>query len=261
MEIKHTIQQLVRDGFILVFNKDDLDVVKTAQALADAGIGNMEITCRIRNPLGKIRRLKTLMPDFCIGAASLIDFPPVLKRYNLQNTDDPLPSVEEAVDAGADYLVSAVNFSEAAYQKYAGRVAMMPGCGSATEIVRQFANGANLCKLFPASRIGGPAFIKAIDPAIHKFISIVPTGGTNAENIPGYIEAGVLILGGSFSMIPKEALKAVVANQDYDPLSIEFKKIKDLIDDCRRQQYPEMDFKTASLRQISEITGRCFNID
>jgi 2-dehydro-3-deoxyphosphogluconate aldolase/(4S)-4-hydroxy-2-oxoglutarate aldolase len=261
MDINRTICRLVRDGFILVFNQNKLDVVKTAQALADAGIGNMEVTCRIQKPLEKIRRLKQTMPDFCIGAASLVDFPPMLKRYNRQTPDDPLPSIEEAVDAGVDYLVSALNFSDAAYERYAGRIAMVPGCGSVTEIVCQYANGANLCKLFPAEQIGGPSYIRAIDPAIHKLISIVPTGGTNAGNIPDYIEAGVLILGGSFSLIPPESLNAIIAEQDYALLSSEIKKVKTLIDDCRAKQYPGLDFQSSSLEHISQITGRCFNMD
>ena len=148
MEIRQTVQQLLGDGFILVFNQEKLDVVETALALSDAGIGNMEVTCRVSKPLGKIRRLKQAMPEFCVGAASLIDSPPVRQRYNLQAPKDPLPSLDEAVDAGADYLVSALNFSETAYEKYSGRIVMMPGCGSVTEIVHQYARGANLCKLF-----------------------------------------------------------------------------------------------------------------
>lgn len=261
MDIKQTIEQLVRDGFILVFNQDKLDVVKTTQSLADAGIGNMEVTCRIQKPVEKIHQLKQAMPGFCVGAASLIDFPPILKRYNQQFSGDPLPSVDEAVDAGVDYLVSAVNFSDAAYRQYAGRIAMIPGCGSATEIIEQYAHGANLCKLFPAKQLGGSAYIKAIDPAIHKLISIVPTGGTNADNIPDYITAGVLVVGGSFSMISKESLKKIIDNQDYGLLSNEIRKVKALIDDCRNKQYPGLDFTTASLQQVSEVTGRCFNVD
>ena len=50
MDINSTITHLVRDGFILVFNQDKLDVVKTAKALTDAGVYNMEVTCRIRRP-------------------------------------------------------------------------------------------------------------------------------------------------------------------------------------------------------------------
>jgi 2-dehydro-3-deoxyphosphogluconate aldolase/(4S)-4-hydroxy-2-oxoglutarate aldolase len=261
MDIRQSITQLVQDGFILVFNQDKLDVVKTAQALAEAGIFNMEVTCRIERPLEKISRLKRQMPEFCVGAASLVDFEPVLCRYNQQHPDDPLPSVDEVVQAGADYLVSAVNFSSETFKRYAGKIAMIPGCGTATEIVAQYTGGANLCKLFPAKQIGGPGYLKAIDPAIHKLISIVPTGGTTGDNIPDYIAAGVLVLGGSFSMIARDTLNKIVSEQDYGLLASEIRQVKALIDDCRAKQYPSLDMKTASLEAISEVTGRNFNID
>jgi len=191
MDIKDTITTLLKDGFILVFNQNKLDIVKTAEALLKAGINNMEVTCRINKPLEKLARLRKELPDFAAGTASLIDWPEMLDVYNKANPQDPLPSVQEVVDAGACYLVSAVNFSGASYKKYAGRLPIIPGCGSATEVVSQFSKGANLCKIFPAKQLGGPAFVKAIDPAIHKTISLVPTGGTNAENIGQYIDAGV----------------------------------------------------------------------
>jgi len=261
MDAGQTVHRLVRDGFILVYNQDGLDVVETAEALAGAGIGNLEITCRIRKPLEQIRRLRRAMPGFCIGAASLVDAPPVLRRYNARFPSDPLPTLDEAVDAGADYLVSALGFRGDAYRKYAGRIAMVPGCGTVTEIVGQYARGANLCKLFPAREIGGPAYVRAIDPAIHRLISIVPTGGTGEDNIPDYVRAGVLVLGGSFSMIPGEALGAILGGGDYGLLSREIGRVKALIDGCRSRQYPGVDFSTDSLQRICEATGRCFNLD
>ena len=138
---------------------------------------------------------------------------------------------------------------------------MIPGCGSASEIVSQFSKGANLCKIFPAKQLGGPAFVKAIDPAIHKTISLVPTGGTNADNIPDYVDAGVLVLGGSFSMIDKIAMNNIIEDQDYAFLAEELTKVKKLIDRLRADKYPNIDFASASLEQISQVTGRNFNID
>ena len=260
MDIKTTIQILLRDGFILVFNEDRLDIVKTAQSLLEAGIGNMEVTCRIKKPLEKLKRLRKELPEFVAGAASLIDYPEMLKRFNQTHSDNLLPSVDEVVDAGAQYLVSAVNFRKATYEKYAGKLPIIPGCGSATEIVTQFSFGANLCKVFPAKELGGPAFIKAVDPAIHKLISLVPTGGTNAQNIPDYIDAGVLVLGGSFSAIEKPVFVKIVEQQDYKLLASELKKAKDLIDSKRSQKWPKIDFAKDSIEQISRITGRNFNI-
>jgi len=260
MSIKSTIETLLRDGFILVFNQDKLDVVKTAEALIKAGINNMEVTCRIKKPLEKMSRLRKELPDFATGSASLIDSPQMLELYNKAHSEDPLPSVTQVVDAGACYLVSAINFSDAGFEKFAGKIPMIPGCGSATEIVSQFSKGANLCKIFPAKQLSGPAFVKAIDPAIHKTISLVPTGGTNAGNIPDYIDAGVLVLGGSFSMIEKATMKKIVDEQDYELLAGELTKVKQLIDKLRADKYPDIDFSSASIEQISQATGRNFNI-
>ncbi|MHC4708386.1 MAG: beta/alpha barrel domain-containing protein, partial [Planctomycetota bacterium] len=153
MDIKGTITTLLKDGFILVFNQNKLDIVKTAEALLKAGINNMEVTCRINKPLEKLARLRKELPDFAAGTASLIDWPEMLDVYNKANPQDPLPSVQEVVNAGASYLVSAVNFSEASYKKYAGQLPIIPGCGSATEVVSQFSKGANLCKIFPAKQL------------------------------------------------------------------------------------------------------------
>jgi 2-dehydro-3-deoxyphosphogluconate aldolase/(4S)-4-hydroxy-2-oxoglutarate aldolase len=251
MDIKSTITTLLRDGLILVFNQDKLDVVKTAEALIEAGVNNMEVTCRIKRPLEKLERLRKEPPDFMAGSASLIDSPEMLDVYNKANPQDTLPSVQQVADAGACYLVSAGNFSDETFKKYAARVPIIPGCGSVTEVVSQFSKGANLCKIFP---------VKAIDPAIHKTISLVPTGGTNAGNIPDYIDAGVLVLGGSFSMIEKATMKKIIDEQDYNLLAQELTKIKQLIDKLRAEKYPALDFAKASIEQISRITGRNFNV-
>lgn len=261
MDIRKTITTLLRDGLILVFNQDKLDVVKTAQALTKAGVNNMEVTCRITKPLEKMNRLREELPDFVVGAASLIDSLEMLTVYNKAKPDDPLPSVQEVVDAGVSFLVSAASFSSESYNKFAGKLVMIPGCGTVSEIIGQFSKGANLCKVFPAKQLGGPAFVKAIDPAIHKTISLVPTGGTNADNIPDYIDAGVLVLGGSFSMIEKSATKKIIEQQDYDLLAEHLATIKQLIDKRRAEKWPNISFETAAIERIGRITGRNFNLN
>lgn len=260
MDIKNTITTLLRDGFILVFNQDKLDIVKTAEALIKAGVNNMEVTCRISKPLEKLGSLRKELPDFVAGVASLIDSQEILDVYRKVHPQDPLPSVQEVADAGACYLVSAGNFTDEIFKKYADKITLIPGCGSVTEIISQFSKGANLCKIFPAKQLGGPVFVKAIDPAIHKTISLVPTGGTNASNIADYIDAGVLVLGASFSMIEKATMKKIIDEQDYALLAEELTKVKQLIDRLRAEKYPDIDFATASIEEISRSTGRNFNI-
>jgi 2-dehydro-3-deoxyphosphogluconate aldolase / (4S)-4-hydroxy-2-oxoglutarate aldolase len=261
MTARDAIGRILRDGYILVFNQDKLDVVRTAEALLEAGLGNMEVTCRIKQPLEKMRRLKSELPEMVVGAASLIDSPGLLATYNAAHADDPLPSIAECVDAGADYLVSAANFLPETFERFAGKVGMMPGCGTVTEIATQFGLGANLVKIFPAKQLGGPAFIKAVDAPLHKIVPIVPTGGTNASNIPDYVAAGVLAVGGSFSAIDKDTFARIVAEQDYATLAAELKTIKALIDEARAAQWPALDFATATPEDIAAATGRQFNLD
>ncbi len=260
MDIRQTVTTLLQDGFILVFNLDKLDVIKTAEALLKAGVRNMEVTCRISKPLEKIRRLRKVLPEFVLGAASLIDSPGMLTAFNRSHPNDPLPSVDQVACEGVDFLVSAANFRPQTFEKYSGKIAMIPGCGTPSEIMSQFGMGANFCKLFPAKNLGGPEYIQAIDPAIHKLVSIVPTGGTDMSNVKSYVSAGVLVLGASFSMIDKATLAAITDMQDYDLLSSEMSRIRQAIADARRDKWPKIDFASADADAVARATGRCFNL-
>ncbi|MHC4563589.1 MAG: bifunctional 4-hydroxy-2-oxoglutarate aldolase/2-dehydro-3-deoxy-phosphogluconate aldolase [Planctomycetota bacterium] len=261
MGASESVQALLRDGFILVFNQDELDIVKTAAAVQQAGFVNMEVTCRIKQPVEKIEQLRRELPELVVGAASLIDSPDMLEVYNVLHADDPLPSVEQVVDAGVAYVVSAGNFRPETFGRYAGDIAIVPGCGTVSEIISQFALGANLVKIFPAKQLGGPGFVKAIDAPTHKIVPIVPTGGTTPENIPDYIAAGILVVGGSFSAIDKPTLAKIIDEQDYDLLAEQLKQIKQLMDNVRAAQWPSVDFATATPSDVTTATGRQFNLD
>ncbi len=54
MDITSTLTTLLRDGFILVFNQDKLDIVKTAEALIKAGINNSPTLKPITGPLARM---------------------------------------------------------------------------------------------------------------------------------------------------------------------------------------------------------------
>ena len=258
--VTSTLETLVRDGFILVYNSETLDIVETAKALQKAGIDNMEVTCRIKDAAAKLKRLKKEVPGFKAGAASLVDYPTTVTRFNKTNPTKAIPTIQEFVDAGADYLVSAVGFRAETYAKYSAKLPMTPGCATGTEVLTQYELGANFCKLFPASIVGGVKWLDAVEPAIHRIIPIMPTGGTTLENIPDFANTGTLIFGGSFSMIAKDTLKKIETEQDYALLASEFAKIKQAIDAARAKKYPSLNFKTATLTEIEKATGRDFNV-
>ena len=59
-----------------------------------------------------------------------------------------------------------------------------------------------MLKVFPASVVGGPAFLKAV-AAVYRDVRFVPTGGVNAENLASYLALpSVLACGGSWMCEP-----------------------------------------------------------
>jgi 2-dehydro-3-deoxyphosphogluconate aldolase/(4S)-4-hydroxy-2-oxoglutarate aldolase len=57
-----------------------------------------------------------------------------------------------------------------------------------------------MVKIFPASAVGGPAYVKAIKEAL-PFIEIMTTGGVGVDNFTDYITAGASAVGVSSALL------------------------------------------------------------
>jgi len=102
--------------------------------------------------------------------------------------------VHHAADAGATYLLSPTTDERVMRAALERGLPFIPGAGTATEIARAWDLGASAVKVFPASSLGGPGFIRSIrDPLPH--ISLMPTGGIQASQVDAYFEAGAVALG------------------------------------------------------------------
>ncbi|MEN8138045.1 MAG: bifunctional 4-hydroxy-2-oxoglutarate aldolase/2-dehydro-3-deoxy-phosphogluconate aldolase [Bacteroidota bacterium] len=121
-------------------------------------------------------------------------------------------SVEEAVTAGmyiqmgTNFVVSPVMNPDMAKVCNRRKISWMPGCGSLSEISHAEELGAEVVKIFPASQVGGPDFIKAAT-APKPFTNIMPTGGVKPEedNLKEWFQAGAFCVGmGSQLMAKKE---------------------------------------------------------
>lgn len=119
--------------------------------------------------------------------------------------------VEEATTAlylqlGANFIVSPILNEKMAKICNRRKVSWMPGCGSLSEISFAEELGAEIVKIFPATQVGGPDFIKAIKGPM-KFTNIMPTGGVKPteENLKEWFQAGAYCVGmGSQLMVKKE---------------------------------------------------------
>lgn len=115
--------------------------------------------------------------------------------------------VDQAVDAGAQYVVSP-GFSREVVDRCAERgVLALPGAVTATEVQAALAAGITTVKFFPAETSGGAAAIKALSAPFGD-VRFVPTGGIGPKNLAEYLALpSVAAVGGSW-MVPRDAIAA-----------------------------------------------------
>jgi 2-dehydro-3-deoxyphosphogluconate aldolase/(4S)-4-hydroxy-2-oxoglutarate aldolase len=115
--------------------------------------------------------------------------------------------VEDAVAAGARFIVSP-GFDREVVEA-CGRLGVpaIPGVATATEIQMALRAGIGVVKLFPAEALGGVTTLQALG-APFPALRFIPTGGITPENAGRYLEQpAVLAIGGSW-MAPSALIDA-----------------------------------------------------
>lgn len=92
----------------------------------------------------------------------------------------------------------------------------IPGCATATEVGNAQEAGCDLCKIFPASEIGGPSFIRSLKGPMPRSMFMV-TGGVKPEesNLREWFTAGVTCVGMGSALFSKELLRT----EDWEKIS------------------------------------------
>jgi 2-dehydro-3-deoxyphosphogluconate aldolase / (4S)-4-hydroxy-2-oxoglutarate aldolase len=162
-----------------------------ATAAEVAGLTALEVTLDSMRPFEAIRVLTENHPKMSVGAGTV--------RSVLE--------VEQAVEAGARFIVSPHLDPEVVVAASRTGVVSVPGAATPTEVWRAANSGAGLVKLFPARELGGPEFVKAIRGPLGE-PALVPTGGVEASNAAAFLEAGATALGVGGAVFPRTALEA-----------------------------------------------------
>lgn len=170
---------------------DEKDAVPLMDALAAGGLPVAEITFRTEAAVGAIRRIAQERPDMLVGAGTITT----------------LKQAQDAVDAGARFLVTP-GFSEEITQFALERdIPIFPGVCTPTEIMMTLKYHLPVVKFFPAAQFGGLSTIKALNGPFPT-LKFMPTGGVNAANIKEYLAyPNVVACGGSW-MVKKELINA-----------------------------------------------------
>jgi 2-dehydro-3-deoxyphosphogluconate aldolase / (4S)-4-hydroxy-2-oxoglutarate aldolase len=83
----------------------------------------------------------------------------------------------------------------------------MLGALTPTEARAALAAGADVVKIFPASSVGGPAYIRALR-SVFPDTAICPTGGVEPDNVTAYLAAGAAFVGMGGALVDEKPIAA-----------------------------------------------------
>lgn len=205
---------MIRQHGLIAIMRGDFsveDFLTIGEILAQNGIRVMEVTLNSANAREAIGALRQRFgDDLLIGAGTI-------RRAS---------QVDEALAAGAQFIVSP-NFDAASVARsQAANVLHLPGVATPTEAETAFAAGCSMLKLFPADVLGGPAYLRAIRAPLDD-IAFVPTGGVEPDNAGEYRRAGAVALGLGGALVSKNwtpdmlasRARALVASWNGQPVS------------------------------------------
>ncbi len=202
-------------GLVPIFYEADVEVARQmVAACADGGARLVEFTNRGDHAIhvfGQISQWTAAhRPDVVLGAGTILD----------------APTAALYVAAGANFIVSPSLDEEVARLCNTRKIPYLPGCGSVTEIQRAHTLGVEICKLFPAAEVGGPAFVKNVRGPL-PWADIMATGGVapNKENLGAWFGAGVACVGMGSNLFPAE----VLAKRDYAAVTARVRDVVALI--------------------------------
>lgn len=184
-------EQLLRAAGILpVVTVDSIEqAMRLADALLEGGLHSIELTLRTPAALDALAALKRDLPEIVIGAGTVL-------------TEE---QIRRSVDAGADFLVTPGTPPAMADALALAPIPVVPGGATPTEFLALMARGFRVCKLFPASAVGGPAMLKGLAGPLAE-LKLCPTGGISEANAAEYLsQPNVVCIGGSW-MVPKDWL-------------------------------------------------------
>lgn len=165
--------------------------VLVASALRDGGLPVAEVTFRTAGARAAIEAIAREVPDVLVGAGTVVT----------------AAQVDEAVDAGARFLVSPGLSAAVVRRAQELGVSVVPGVATPSDVIAALDLGLDVVKLFPANVVGGPAAVTAFS-APFPGLRFVPTGGVSAANLLDYLALPAVLAAGGSWMVDAALVRA-----------------------------------------------------
>ena len=161
--------------------EDPAHAAPIAAALVAGGLPVLEVTLRTARALEVIAEMKQV-PGAIVGAGTVLN----------------PRSLDAALAAGAEFIVSPGLTEPLAKAAIAAKTPFLPGVATAADVMRGLDLGLDRFKFFPAEASGGIAALKAI-AAPFGDVRFCPTGGITPATAPAWLALdAVLCVGGSW---------------------------------------------------------------
>lgn len=210
---------MIETGLVPLFYHNDLDVsAKVITACLEGGARCIEFTNR--------------------GDGAHLVFAELMKRFH--DNEELILGVGTILDPdtaalfiqlGANFIVGPNLNPEVARLCNRRKIPYTPGCATTTEISDAEELGVEICKIFPAGELGGPAFVQAVRGPM-PWVRLMPTGGVTPEkeNVTTWIKAGVACLGMGSKLISSKRVEA----GEYASITYNVKQILDWVREARK---------------------------
>ena len=175
----------------VVVLEDAMDAKPLAKALCEGGLPCAEVTFRTAAAKESIRIMLEEYPEMFVGAGTVLT----------------TRQVDEAIEAGAKFIVSPGLSEEVVKKCQELDVICLPGCVTASEIMKAKSLEIGVVKFFPAQTSGGIKAIKAL-AAPFGDMKFIPTGGINTENIGAYLENSFIAACGGSWMVKESDINS-----------------------------------------------------
>jgi len=191
---EHIKSELLERKISAIIRTDDHKVAEQAmQAAVDGGFRVVEFTLTTPGSLNLITQFRE-NDDLIVGAGTVMS--PTI--------------VQEAVEAGAQFLVSPVCNLDVIQEAEKLDVVSIPGTFTATEMETAHRAGADFVKLFPAPE-NVAEYIRFILAPL-PYLKIFPTSGVNLDNMLDVLQAGAAGTGFVRPLFDPEMIR----NKNYD---------------------------------------------
>lgn len=165
-------------------------VEKVVEALVAGGLPVAEITLRSKAALPALMSAVSSFPNVLFGAGTV----------------SSAAQVDEAVDAGAQFIVTPGINPAVISRCFSKNIPVIPGVCTPSDVETARAYELDVLKFFPAEAAGGVAMLDAL-AGPYKDLKFIPTGGISPKNLLDYISCrNVMACGGSW-MVKKHLIE------------------------------------------------------